>query len=75
MLDPRMLESRRDEIATSCRRRRAEVDLGAAIAAHRRVVELQTQLNALNQRRNEHQAGAKRQLAPDARDAHVAEGR
>jgi seryl-tRNA synthetase len=75
MLDPRMLESRRDEIAASCRRRRVEVDLEAAIAAHRRVAELQTELNALNQRRNEHQAGGKRKLAPDERDAHVAEGR
>ena len=75
MLDPRMLESRRDEIAASCRRRRADVDVEAAIAAYKRVAELQTELNALNQKRNEHQSGGKRELAPDARAAHVAEGR
>jgi len=75
MLDPRTLESRRDEIAVSCKRRRVDVDLDAAIAAQRRVAEAQTELNGLNQRRNEHQAGAKRKFEPAERDAHVAEGR
>ncbi len=70
-----MLESRRDEIITSCKRRRVDVDLDAAIAAQQCVAEVQTELNALNQRRNEHQAGGKRKLEPAEREAHVAEGR
>jgi seryl-tRNA synthetase len=52
-----------------------DVDLDAAIAAQRRVAEIQTELNGLNQRRNEHQAGGKRKLEAAERDAHVAEGR
>ena len=75
MLDPRILESCRDEIIASCRYRRVDVDLDAAIAAQRRVAEIQTELNGLNQRRNEHQAGGKRKLEAAERDAHVAEGR
>jgi len=75
MLDPRTLESRREEIIASCKSRRVDVDLDAAIAAQRCVAETQTGLNALNQRRNEHQAGGKRKLDPAERDAHVAEGR
>jgi seryl-tRNA synthetase len=75
MLDPRMLESRRDEIMASCKRRRANADVDAAIDAQQRVAEVQTELNGLNQRRNEHQAGAKRKLEPAERDAHVVEGR
>ena len=75
MLDPRTLESRREEIIASCKSRRVDVDLDAAIAAQRHVAETQTGLNALNQRRNEHQAGGKRKLEPAERDAHVAEGR
>ncbi|MBW2714921.1 MAG: serine--tRNA ligase [Deltaproteobacteria bacterium] len=75
MLDPRILETRRDEIITSCKRRRVDADLDAAIAAQQRVSEAQTELNALNQRRNEHQIGGKGKLEPDERDAHVAEGR
>ena len=75
MLDPRTLESRREEIIASCKSRRVDVDLDAAIAAQRCVAETQTGLNALNQRRNEHQAGGKRKLEPAERDAHVAEGR
>jgi seryl-tRNA synthetase len=75
MLDPRILESRRDEIIASCRYRRVDVDLDAAIAAQQRVAETQTELNGLNQRRNEHQAGGKRKLEAAERDAHVAEGR
>ena len=75
MLDPRILESRRDEIIASCKYRRVDVDLDAAIAAQQRVAEIQTELNGLNQRRNEHQAGGKRKLEAAERDAHVAEGR
>jgi len=75
MLDPRILESRRDEIMASCKSRRVDVDVDAAIAAQQRVTEIQTELNGLNQRRNEHQAGGKRKLEPAERDAHVAEGR
>jgi len=75
MLDPRILESRRDEIIASCRYRRVDVDLDAAIAAQHRVAEIQTELNGLNQRRNEHQAGGKRKLEAAERDVHVAEGR
>jgi seryl-tRNA synthetase len=75
MLDPRILESRRDEIVASCKSRRVDVDVDAAIAAHQRVTEIQTELNGLNQRRNEHQAGGKRKLEAAEREAHVAEGR
>jgi seryl-tRNA synthetase len=75
MLDPRILESRRDEIIASCRYRRVDVDVDAAIAAQQRVAEIQTELNDLNRRRNEHQAGGKRKLESAERDAHAAEGR
>ncbi|MBW2694319.1 MAG: serine--tRNA ligase, partial [Deltaproteobacteria bacterium] len=75
MLDPRILESRRDEIVASCKSRHVDVDVDAAITAQRRVTEIQTELNGLNQRRNEHQAGGKRKLEPAEREAHVAEGR
>ncbi len=75
MLDPRILESRRDEIIASCRYRRVDVDVDAAIAAQQRVAEIQTELNDLNRRRNEHQAGGKRKLETAEREAHAAEGR
>jgi seryl-tRNA synthetase len=75
MLDPRSLEARREEIAESCRKRGVAVDLDAAIAAHGDVSALQTQLNDVNRERNEHQKGGKGKLVPDAREAHVAEGR
>ena len=75
MLDARILESRRDEIVASCKSRHVDVDVDAAITAQRRVTEIQTELNGLNQRRNEHQAGGKRKLEPAEREAHVAEGR
>jgi seryl-tRNA synthetase len=75
MLDPRILESRRDEIVASCKSRHVDVDVDAAITAQRRVAEIQTELNGLNQRRNEHQAGGKRKLEPAEREVHVAEGR
>ena len=39
------------------------------------MAELQTELNELNRRRNEHQARGKRKLSPPEREAHVAEGR
>ncbi|MFB3117966.1 MAG: serine--tRNA ligase, partial [Myxococcota bacterium] len=75
MLDPRMLASRRDEIITSCKRRGVDVDLDAAVAAQQRVAEIQTELNGLNQRRNEHPASGKRKLESAERDVHAAEGR
>ncbi|MBW2494680.1 MAG: serine--tRNA ligase [Deltaproteobacteria bacterium] len=75
MLDPRILESRRDEIVASCKSRRVDVDVDAAIAAQRRVTEVQTELNRLNERRNAHQAAGKRKLEAAEREAHVAEGR
>jgi seryl-tRNA synthetase len=75
MLDPRSLEARREEIAESCRRRRVEVDLDGAIAAQRRVAEIQTEQNDLNRRRNEHQVSGKRALDSTERDAHVGQGR
>jgi len=75
MLDPRILEDRRDEIAESCRRRGVAADLGAAIAAQQRVAAAQTELGESNHLRNEHQQGGKRKLGPEEREAHVAEGR
>ncbi len=75
MLDPKSLETQREAILQSVRRRGLKFDLTAAIALHGRVAELQTQLNVANQRRNEHQAQGKHPLAAEAREAHVAEGR
>jgi seryl-tRNA synthetase len=75
MLDPRWLVERRDEIAESCRRRGVDVDLDAAVAARERVAARQTELQELNQHRNEHQASGKRKLPPEEREAHVAKGR
>jgi seryl-tRNA synthetase len=75
MLDPRSLSDRRDEIAESCRRRRARVDLDGAITAHELVTKLTTELNGLNQSRNEHQLAGKRKLDPAEREAHTALGR
>jgi len=75
MLDPRDLEKRRDEIEESCRRRGFAVDLDAAIAAQRRVSDLQTELNDRNRQRNEHQAGGKGKLEAAERESHVVEGR
>jgi seryl-tRNA synthetase len=75
MLDPRILESRRAEVIASCKSRRVDVDVDAAIAAQRRATAIQTELNGVNERRNAHQAGGKRKLEPAERDAHVAEGR
>jgi seryl-tRNA synthetase len=75
VLDPRSLERRRDEIAEACERRGVAVDLDGAIAAQHRVAALQTALGELNRRKNEHQAGGQRKLAPEQREAHAAEGR
>jgi seryl-tRNA synthetase len=75
MLDPRTLESRRDEIVESCKRRRFDVDVDGAIAAQDRVAKIQTELNDLNRQRNEHQGEGKGKLEAAQREAHVAEGR
>jgi seryl-tRNA synthetase len=72
VLDPRSLERRRDEIAEACERRGVAVDLDGAIAAQHRVAALQTALGELNRRKNEHQAGGQRKLAPEQREAHAA---
>jgi seryl-tRNA synthetase len=75
MIDPRSLQSRRDEIVESCRKRRVRVDVDAAVAQQDVVNALVTQLNETNQRRNEHQKAGKRKLEADEREAHVAAGR
>ncbi len=75
MLDPRVLAERRDEILEACRRRGVRVDVGAAVAAYERVAALQTELNELNRRRNEHQLSGNGKLPPEPREAHNAEGR
>ena len=75
MLDPRVLASKRDEIAQNCRQRGVEADVDAVVAAQARVTSLQTELNDKNRQRNEHQKSGREQLAPDEREAHVAEGR
>jgi seryl-tRNA synthetase len=75
MLDPRWLAERREEIAESCRKRGVAVDLDAAIGERERVAALQTRLQEVYRRRKEHQAAGRRQLPPDEREAHSAEGR
>ncbi len=75
MLDARSLESRRDEIAASIRRRGVRADLDGAIALHAQVATKQHELNETNRRRNEHQERGKRKLEPAEREAHGAEGR
>ena len=75
MLDPRSLAERRDEIVESCRKRRVEADVDAAVALYEKVAALQTELNEVNRRRNEHQASGKGKLEPAEREAHTAEGR
>ena len=75
MLDPRSLADRREEITESCRQRGVTVDLDATIAARERVAALQTELQEVNRRRKEHQSSGRRKLAPEEREAHVAEGR
>ncbi|MCH2172676.1 serine--tRNA ligase [Myxococcota bacterium] len=75
MLDPRSLSENREEIAESCKRRGLDVDLNAAITAQEHVAALQTELNELNHRRNEHQTSGKKKMPPEEREAHAAEGR
>lgn len=75
MLDPRTIAARRDEIAESCRRRGVSVDLDAAIGHQERVAALQTELQELNRKRNEHQAQGKRPMPVAEREAHAALGR
>jgi seryl-tRNA synthetase len=75
MLDARSLADRRDEIATSIRRRGVRADLDGAIALHAQMAAKQHELNETNRRRNEHQERGKRKLAPEEREAHAAEGR
>jgi seryl-tRNA synthetase len=75
MLDPRSLAERREEITESCRQRGVTADLDATIAARERVAALQTELQEVNRLRNKHQATGRGNLAPEEREAHVAEGR
>jgi seryl-tRNA synthetase len=75
MLDHRSLAERRDEIVESCRKRRVEADVDGAVALYETVAALQTELNEVNRRRNEHQAAGKGKLEPAEREAHTAEGR
>jgi seryl-tRNA synthetase len=75
MLDARSLEARRDEIASSIRRRGVRADLDGAIALHAQVSAKQHELNETNRRRNEHQERGKRKLTPEERAEHGAEGR
>ncbi len=75
MLDPRSLAERRDEIVLSCRKRGVDADVDAVIELYQRVAALQTELNEVNRRRNEHQQSGKRKLSPAEREAHGAEGR
>ena len=75
MLDPRWLAERREEIEESCRRRGVRTDLDAAISARERTTTLQTELQELNRRRNEHQAAGKKKLPAEERQAHAEAGR
>ncbi len=75
MLDPRLLEERRDEIVESCRARHFPADVDGAIALHRRTNALRSALNESNRQRNEHQKSGKQKLDPAARETHTVEGR
>ncbi|NNL87047.1 MAG: serine--tRNA ligase [Myxococcales bacterium] len=75
MLDPRVLAERRDEVVASCRMRGVAIDVDDVIARHQAVARVQTELNEVNRRRKEHQSAGKKKLEPEAREAHVAEGR
>ena len=55
MLDPRLLEDRRDEIVESCRARHFPADVDATLALNRGTNILRTALNETNRQRNEHQ--------------------
>ena len=75
MLDPRLLEDRRDEIVESCRARHFPADVDGTVALYRSTNVLRTALNETNRQRNEHQKSGKQKLDPAAREAHTAEGR
>ena len=75
MLDPRILEERRDEIAESCRKRRVDADVDAAIAAQQGAAALGTELQELNRQRNAHQKSGKRKMESAEREAHTEAGR
>lgn len=75
MLDPRLLEDRRDDIVESCRARHFNADVDGTIALARHTNGLRTALNESNRLRNEHQKSGKQKLDPAAREAHTAEGR
>jgi len=75
MLDPRLLEERRDDIVESCRARHFPADVDATIALHRSTNALRSALNETNRQRNEHQKAGKQKLDPAAREAHTNEGR
>ena len=69
MLDPKSLETRRDEIAESIRKRHVRADVDGAIEAYRAVSDRQTAVNEANRERNEHQKSGKRKLEPEEREA------
>jgi seryl-tRNA synthetase len=75
MLDPRLLQDRRDEIVESCQARHIDADVDATIALHERTNTLRTNLNEANRLRNEHQKAGKQKLDDAAREAHTALGR
>jgi seryl-tRNA synthetase len=75
MLDPRSLKDRRSEIVESCRARRIDADVDAAIALHERASEARTGINEANRQRNDHQKSGKKKLEGDEREVHTAEGR
>jgi seryl-tRNA synthetase len=75
MLDPRSLAERRDEIVLSCQRRGTHADVDGAVRAQQSLAAVQTELNQLNQQRNEHQTAGRRKLSDDERAAHVERGR
>ncbi|MEN8159946.1 MAG: serine--tRNA ligase [Myxococcota bacterium] len=74
MLDPRSLAERREEIATSCRRRGVTADVDGAVTLQAQVAAKQTELNEANRRRKEHQEAGKKLPAAD-REQHGLEGR
>jgi seryl-tRNA synthetase len=75
MLDPRILQDRRDEIIESCQARHFDADVDATIALHEQTNVLRTEMNEANRLRNEHQKAGKQKLDEQAREAHTLEGR
>jgi seryl-tRNA synthetase len=75
MLDPRLLASRRDEVARAVQRRGARADVDAAIACYEALAAAQTAQQEASRLRNEHQASGKRPMSTEVRDAHTTEGR